>query len=309
MSEDRNHKDIYKKLGERITTREKLSDLDLRTIFNQLIRLPEVYKQDFIDVHLTPLLAKSSKDRDEELFNHYRHYVSIPCLSSLLRVLRASKLAFEQPILQLLEHIRNLQLIPGPSTKEREEMESLQYDLIHLLQSLQSNREGYNVDLSTDAAKKKLAELYYERIMSSFISESDDDLVSEDQFVDELKVMLLKSDVVQTFASRFAKEVGGDKGAFLKELGRVLVSTIQDTYRKNYEGIFNGPREMVIASFIEAIENRCLDAVDDRHIDLDTASSSILAIVLELVFNDGFGAFRTTLTHSVHASLSEESDA
>ncbi len=301
------HRHLYRGIGQRLKRSTTLNDLEQRTLLNHLIRLPEAYKLDFISVHLGVFLQKADNScRDLNIYQHYRHYVSLPSLAGLLSALRESQLDFGNPIVQLLEHIRNLQLVPGSSSKEREAMEKLQFDLLHLLQLLQKDREHYTVDLSSESARIDLAERYYDRIMSSFISESDDQLISEDAFIDQLKRELLKSDNVQTFASRYSQEIGEGRSVFLKQLGALLSQTIATAYAKNYEGIFNGPKEMVLKLFLEAIENRCLDCETPNRVDLEAVSSSILAIVLELVFNDGFGAFRQTLTQTLHHHLLED---
>jgi hypothetical protein len=304
MSRNQEHRETYKALTERLKSKPVLSELELRTLFHHLIRLPEAYKTDFIEVHLGDLLKKAEpKFRDQEIFNHYRHYVSIPSLASLLSVLRHEELAYGQQVVQLLEHIRNLQLIPGSSTRERERMEQLQFDLIYLLQKLQKAKQLFLVDLREPANRRKLAEQFYDRILASFLSENDDDLISENQFVEGLKLELLRGEAVQKFAARYSKEVGGERNNFLKELGLVISGTIQKAYLKNYVGIFNGSREDVIALFNEAIENRCLDSEEANAVDLESISSAILAIVLELIFNDGFSAFRQTLTLSIHQNF------
>lgn len=309
MSEQQEHRDIYRRLGERIQDKKVLGELELRTIFNQLIRLPEVYKIDFIEVHLPDLLQKSDNKLDEALLSHYRHYVSVTALSNLLHQLRESGLDFGQPILELLEHIRNLQLMPGPSARERESLERLQYDLIYLLQKLHSQEEKILVDLSSPKLRDELAVYYYDRILASFVSDSEDNLVSESEFIDMLKTELLKSSTVTTFAAKYSKsESGGHDKSFLIDLGKVLSSTIQQAYLKNYEGIFNGNREEVLKLFVETINNRCLDAEDTKLVDLEAVTSGILAIVLELVFNDGFGAFRKTITQSVLSSLEQSNN-
>jgi hypothetical protein len=308
LSDKQDHRDIYRRLGERIQSKEVLGQLELRTIFNQLIRLPEVYKIDFIEVHLQDLLQKSDDTRDEALLAHYRHYVSVTALSNLLHQLRESGLDFTQPIMELLEHIRNLQLMPGPSSKEREALQQLQFDLIYLLQRMHSQEEKTLVDLSSNDLREKLAVHYYDRILASFVSDSEDNLVSESEFIEMLKTELLKSSTVTSFAAKYSKaEGGGHDKAFLVDLGKVLSSTIQQAYLKNYEGIFNGNRQEVLKLFIETINNRCLDAEDSKLVDLEAVTSGILAIVLELVFNDGFGAFRKTITQSVLSSLEKPS--
>jgi hypothetical protein len=306
LSEQQDHRDIYRRLGDRVQSKKALGELELRTIFNQLIRLPEVYKIDFIEVHLQDLLQKSDESRDAALLAHYRHYVSVTALSSLLHQLKESGLDFSQPIIELLEHIRNLQLLPGPSAKERESLERMQFDLIHLLQRLHSQEEKVLVDLSSSKLRDELAVYYYDRILASFVSDSEDNLVTESEFIDLLKTQLLKSDTVTTFAAKYSKaESGGHDKAFLVDLGKVLSSTIQQAYLKNYEGIFNGNRQEVLNLFVETINNRCLDAEDPKLVDLEAVTSGILAIVLELVFNDGFGAFRKTITQSILSSLEQ----
>ena len=307
MNPKQEHREIYKTVTERLKGKVLLSELELRTLFHHLIRLPEAYKMDFIEVHLGDLLKKAEpKFRDQEIFNHYRHYVSVPTLGALLSVLRHEELPYESPIIHLVEHIRNLQLVPGASTREREQMEQLQYDLIYLLQKLQKKQSAVLIDLESSESRIILAEKFYERIMASFLSEDENQLQTETQFVDNLKIDLLKSDIVQKFAVHYSKEVGDERNNFLKELGVVLSRTIQKAYLKNYEGIFNGSREMVVALFVEAIENRCLDSEDSKAVDLDSISSAILAIVLELIFNEGSSAFRQTLTLSVFSSLQEK---
>ena len=304
MNPRHEHRENYKAITERLKNKSLLSELELRTLFHHLIRLPETYKTDFIEVHLGDLLKKADpKVRDQEIYNHYRHYVSVPALGAFLAVLHREELDYGAPMIHLLEHIQNLQLIPGPSAREREQMERLQYDLIYLLQKLLSKKEILLVDLETSESRILLAEKFYERIMSSFLSEDENQLQTEVQVVESLKVELLKSDMVQTFALRYSKEIGGERNNFLKDLGLVLSRTIQKTYLKHYAGIFNGPREQVIAQFVEAIEHRCMDSEDPKAIDLETISSAILAIVFELVFNEGISAFRQTLTRSIYSSL------
>jgi len=299
------HREIYQGLIERIQRKSKLADLELRTLFSHLIKLPETYKIDFIKVHLLNVLTKSEATvRDEQIFQHYRNYVSIPCLAALLSVLRESKCDFGKPVLQLLEHIRHLQLMPGPSQKERESLEHLQYDLIYLLQNLQKRQqEVYQVDISNPEKQHRMAESFYNRIISSFISESENDLVEESTFINNLKLQELKSEKVKTFAAKINQLTNTHDKSLLVELGTIIAHSIQQTYHENYKGVFNGDREYVIAHFEEAIKNRAMDADDSTSVPLEPISSSILAIVLELIFNDGFGAFRQTLTQSVFKQL------
>ena len=83
----------------------------------------------------------------------------------------------------------------------------------------------------------------------------------------------------------------------------MVSQSIQETYSENYKGIFNGSRDDVLKLFEEAIKNRALDTEDPENVELEPITSSVLAVVLELIFNDGFGAFRQTLTHSVFQQL------
>lgn len=299
------HREIYQGIVDRVQRKDKLGEFELRTLFSHLIKLPETYKIDFIQVHLLKVLQKADPEhRDEAIFQHYRHYVSIACLAGLLSSLRESELEFGSPILGLLEHIRHLQLLPGPSQKEREQLEHLQYDLIYLLQRLQkAQREAYSVDISTSEKRRQLAEFFYDRMMASFISESEEDLIDEPTFVNNLKLEILKSDMVKNFAAKINQAIGGDSKAHIKELGLVIAQSIQQTYFENYKGIFNGSREDVLVLFEEAIKNRAMDAETPEEVELEPITSSVLAVVLELIFNDGFGAFRQTLTHSVFQQL------
>ncbi|MBF0197005.1 MAG: hypothetical protein HQL32_04815 [Planctomycetes bacterium] len=297
---EKKQKEVYKKIGDMVRSKSALSDLDVRTIFNHLIRLPEVYKLDFINVHLATLLQKSPKNRDELLLEHYHNYISVPSLSALISVLRNSKLEFGESIVCLIEHIRNLQLMPGPSTKEREMMETLQFDIIYMLQQSQSGDQLLaTVDLSEESKRVELAECYYERILSSFISENDDDLVSESEFIEGVKNDILKSKLVKDFALQSTQKLGGDKKEYLRELGGVISSTIQTTYLENYQGIFNGNRDFVLKQFKKVIDNRCHDSENPNCVELQPITSGILAESLELIFNSGFGAFRDTLTLSI----------
>jgi hypothetical protein len=299
------HREIYQGIIERVQRRNELGEFELRTLFSHLIKLPETYKIDFIKVHLLKVLQKAdSEHRDEAIFQHYRHYVSISCLASLLSVLRESKFEFGPPILGLLEHIRHLQLLPGPTQKEREQLEHLQYDLIYLLQKLQKiQQQAYSVDISTPEKRRQIAELFYDRMMASFISESEDELIDEPTFVNNLKLEILKSDKVKNFAAKINQSINTDSKAHIKELGLVISQSIQETYFENYKGIFNGSREDVLKLFEEAIKNRSMDAENPEQVELEPITSSVLAVVLELIFNDGFGAFRQTLTHSVFQQL------
>ena len=84
------HREIYQGIVDRVQKKKRLGDLELRTLFSHLIKLPETYKIDFINVHLLTLLKKAvDEERDEWLYQHYRHYVSIPCLAGLLAALRS----------------------------------------------------------------------------------------------------------------------------------------------------------------------------------------------------------------------------
>lgn len=299
------HREIYQGIVDRVQKKKRLGDLELRTLFSHLIKLPETYKIDFINVHLLTLLKKAvDEERDEWLYQHYRHYVSIPCLAGLLAALRSSELEFGEPILGLLEHIRHLQLIPGPSQKEREQLEHLQFDLIYLLQKLQkSQSEAMSVDISTPELRRDMAERFYDRMMASFISESEDDLIDEPTFLENLKLDILKSSMVKDYAKKINKSMAENSKPFIKELGLVIAQSIQETYLENYKGVFNGDREYVLKKFELAIENRSLDAEDSTNVELEPITSSVLAIVLELIFNDGFGSFRQTLTQSVFQQL------
>jgi len=175
---DSQHKEIYQKVTEKAKNKSSFSSLDLRTILNHLIRLPEVYKLDFLSIHLSQIFDKCSEDRDALIYKHYKHYVSIPCLSALLNVFKNSETELGTEIKQLVEHIKNLQLQPGPSAKEREQYESLQFDFIAVLQKFKNEKAEHLVDLKSPAQRKKLAELYYDRILKSFISEDDDNLTN-----------------------------------------------------------------------------------------------------------------------------------
>jgi hypothetical protein len=297
------HKEIYQKISDKAKKKDTFSTLDLKTILNHLIRLPEVYKLDFLNIYLSKIFDKCSKERDSLIHDHYKHYVSIPCLSALLDVFKNSKGELGKEIELLLDHIRNLPLQPGPSAKDIEKYENLQYDLITLLNKFKSDKKEHQIDLRSPVNRKKLAELYYDRILKSFISEDEDALINEDEFLKQIRTDILKSKEVQEFASRTISELTNSKKNYLKELGTIIDSSILKTYLENYKGVFNGDRESVLKSFEEIIENRFLDHEDGSSIDLDQISAGIIAHTLELVFNSGIAAFRNEINNSVYKSF------
>lgn len=298
-------KQIYQQLVEKVRADKDISELTLKNIFSKLSRLPETYKLDFIKVQLPILLTKSLEKRDDILYEHFHNYVSIPCLAALLKVLRESELDFAAPIQLLLEHIRNLQLVPGPDSAERKLLQQLQFDLIDLIQDLSESQCLRVVDLSDAKKQRELAERYYERILSSFISEDDDDLVSEQEFVENLKEEQLRSGSVVSFASEAAPSTDVGRKQYLAKLGGILKETINETYLANYRGIFNGDRDFVLKKFVEAIENRCHDCGDSSRVPLDPITSSVMAVTLELVFNSGLSAFKETLSETIYQEEEE----
>jgi hypothetical protein len=303
---DSQHKEIYQKIAEKAKNKSNFSSLDLKTILNHLIRLPEVYKLDFLSVHLSQIFDKCSDDRDDLIYKHYKHYLSIPCLSALLNVFKNANTELGNEIKQLVEHIKNLQLQPGPTTKEREQYESLQFDFISVLQKFKNEKAQHLVDLRSPVQRKKLAELYYDRILKSFISEDDDNLISEDEFIKQIRTDIIKSKNVQEFASKSITDQGANKRNYLKDLGQIIDSSIIKTYLENYKGIFNGDRQFVLKGFEEIIENRFLDHEDGSKVDLDQISAGIIAHTLELVFNSGIVAFRNEINHSIFNSIKGE---
>lgn len=294
------HRDIYQKIGEHVHSRDELSELDARTILSHLIRLPETYKIDFVQVHLEDFLAKCKESaRDRLVQEHYRHYVSIPCLAGLLSVLRRSKLRFGPPVLHLLDHITNLHLVAGPQARDRELLENLHYDLFHLRETCRVETAELLVDLSEPASRRRLAGFYYERILASFLSQDESSLVTEESFVEGLKTEILKSEAVQRFAGRSLAELGGDPKQYLRDLGAVLGSTIHRTYLASLQGIFNGNRESVVNRFDEVVEDRVRDAADPSRVDLSLISADVLVAALELMFNEGMAGFREKLSRDV----------
>jgi hypothetical protein len=303
---DSQHKEIYQKITHKSKSKESFSNLDLKTILNHLIRLPEVYKLDFLSIHLPQIFEKSSNQRDKLIYEHYKHYVSIPCLAALLNVIKNTESKIDENIALLIEHIKNLQLQPGPTTKDREQFESFQYDLITVLQRFQKDEKKSTVDLRSPVQRKRLAELYYDRILKSFISESEDDLISEDDFINQIRKDILKGKEVQEFASKSMSSQSDNKTAYLKELGGIINSSVTKTYLENYKGIFNGDRQFVLKGFEEVIENRFLDHEDGSNVDLDQISAGIIALTIELVFNSGIVAFRNEINQSIYNSIKEE---
>lgn len=293
------NKEIYQLITDKIREGQELSVLQLRTIFDRLIKLPETYKLEFAGLSLPLIFEKCCVEkRDELIERHYRHYVSIPCLAEAVGVLKKRKGPLSLPLRRLLEHIRNLQLLPGPGPRDREMLEGLLYDTLHLLHEAEVG-ERPRIDLSSEAARRELAVFFYERMLSSFLSEDEDQLVDESTFVETLRAELLTSTDVQYFASKAAQEHGGDRKRFLVELGGILSKTIQRTYLDNYRGIFNGDREFVQDRFAEAIGHRVQDSDDPRSVDLNSVVTSLLSVTLELIFNNGYSAFRELMAGAI----------
>lgn len=308
MSEENSqNKKIYQQITEKAKHKEFFSALDLKTLLNHLIKLPEVYKLDFVSVLLPEMFEKCVENRDNLLYNHYKHYVSIPCLSALLTLLHKHSENLGEEIIQLLDHIKNLQLQPGPSSRERELLEQLQFDVISLSQKVRPLVEKSNtIDLRDPVKRKQLAALYYDRILKSFISEDDDNLVSEEEFIGNVKNDILRSAEVQSFASQTSSTIQSDKKTYLKDLGGIINSSIMRTYLENYKGIFNGDKEFVLKGFEEIIENRFLDHEDGSTVEIDKISTGILALTLELVFNSSLTSFKNEINQSIYQTLKEE---
>lgn len=299
-------KDSYQKICDKVKSLESFEAHELKVQLERLSRLPETYKLDFVETQLKVLLPKCQERRDEILYEHYRNYVSIPCLSGLIQTLLQCELEFSEHIVYLCEHIRNLQLLPGPDARDKKHLESLQFNLIQLLEKLvDKEQEIFYVDLSTDDQVRDLALKYYDRILSSFISENDEDLICEDEFIEKLKNEQMLASPVQEFAARSASAQSGDNKSYLIELGKILSRTIMATYQENYKGIFNGDRDFVLQRFVEVIKSRRADSEDDSRVNLQAVTSSVMAVALELIFNSGFDSFRKTLTISVYQELED----
>lgn len=307
MIEDSSQKDIYSGIVHRVKRAESLSELTLKTIFSQLSRLPETYKLDFATVQLPVLLNKAEKNhRDRLLVEHYKHYVSLPCLAAMVSALIKSDCDFHDDILDLLNHIQGLQIVPGKSSSDREMLERMQRDMLDLRTQVSYGMTGERtVDLSSEEKIKMLAQRYYRQILSSFVSESDDHLETEEEFIERIKEERLKSEEVRSFASDTSLFQTDDRKEYILRLGQVLRSTIVKTYEANYRGIFNGSREMVLKLFEQSIQDRANDSETPRQVDLEPVTSGILAVLLELMFNSGLNVFREQLTDRIFRETEE----